>query len=110
MHEESVIRKTGQWWKLILAFCGILAGGFLMFGGRLVLGSTQTAVFVVIGGVFLGLASFVYGCFAIRCPNCGVRWVWLGVSGKSSGQWLEWLLNQSSCPKCEYVASGENAI
>jgi hypothetical protein len=107
MYEESVIRKTGQWWKLILAFGGILAGGVLMFGGQLMLASTQKAIFPIIAGVFLGIASFIYGCFAIRCPNCGARWVWLGISGKSPGRWLDWLLNQSSCPKCKGADVGE---
>lgn len=106
MYEESIIRKTGQRWKLGMAFGGLLIGGVIMFSGLSLLASNQAAVFAVLGGIGFGVAGFVYGCTAIRCPNCGARWVWLGVSGKSSGQWLNWLLNQSSCPKCHGVNSG----
>jgi hypothetical protein len=106
MYEEPVIRKTGQWWKLGLAFGGVITGGALMFGGLSVLASTQIAVFAVFSGIFLGMSSFIYACSAIRCPSCGARWIWLGVSRNSSGQWLHWLLNQSSCPKCQNVGNG----
>ena len=106
MYEESIIRKTGQWWKLGLAFGGFFVGGILILGGLTVIASNQTAILVVLAGIVFGVASFVYSCSAIRCPSCGARWVWLGISGKSTGQWLNWLLNQSSCPKCHGVSGG----
>ena len=79
-----------------------------MFGGLSMLTTEKTAILVVLTGVFLGLSGFVYGCSAIRCPDCGARWLWLGVSGKSAGHWLPWLLNQSNCPKCKGANSDKS--
>lgn len=59
-------------------------------------------------GIIIGIISFVFGCFSIRCPICKAPWVWLGVSGKGSNKWLHWLLSRSKCPKCNSVCDSEN--
>ena len=102
MFNDSIIKKSGQWWKAHIAFWGLVAGGGIMFIGLANLDKKELAVSLALVGVILGLASFIYGCLSIRCPNCKARWIWLGVSGKSSNEWVHWLLSRSQCPECNY--------
>jgi len=51
-------------------------------------------------GITIGVLSFIFDYSAILCPKCDAAWVWLGVNGKSSSEWLHWLLSHSKCPKC----------
>jgi hypothetical protein len=44
--------------------------------------------------------SACFGCFSIRCPSCGKRWVWAAVRGQAAGAWLAVLLSHHACPNC----------
>ena len=100
MFNESIIKKTKQWWKASLAFWCIIIGGTIMFIGLANLDNKELFITLVPLGIVIGIIGFIFGCTAIRCPSCKAKWVWLGVSGKSSSEWLHWLLSQSKCPKC----------
>jgi hypothetical protein len=100
--ESSIIRASGQWWKLVAAFWTIVAGGLLMWAGISMLqpGAPHSVLALLIGGVlsvFLGLA---FACVAVRCQSCGARWVWLSVNGQSARNYGQWLLSLSECPVC----------
>ena len=102
MFDASMIRKSGQWWKAVASFWLLMFGALVMAWGL-----THISIYppdyvmpVVLAGICLAALGFAFACLAIRCPSCGARWVWMGVSGKSSGQWLSWLLSQSKCPAC----------
>jgi hypothetical protein len=96
MFDQSVIRKTGQWWKGQLASFCVFGGGVVMLYG--ISNSLLPAIFSGMAAVAVG---FVFACASIRCPFCGARWVWLGVNGQHSGQWFPWLMAQSTCPSCK---------
>lgn len=100
MYNESIIKKTGQWWKANIFFWGAVVGGTIMFIGLANLESRALGFSLVLSGIFIGLGTFIYGCVSIRCPNCKSPWVWQGVSGKSHNEWVHWLLKQSKCPNC----------
>lgn len=100
MFNESIIKKTKQWWKACLAFWGIILGSTMMFIGLANLENKELFIRLVPIGIIVGVLSFIFACSAIRCPKCNATWVWLGVSGKSSSEWLHWLLSRSKCPKC----------
>ena len=102
MFDNSIIKKTGQWWKANIFFLGAIVGGAVMFIGLANLEERKLAMTLVLSGIFIVLASFIFGCVLIRCPNCNAPWVWQGVSGKSDKEWLQWVLQQSKCPKCNY--------
>jgi ABC-type microcin C transport system permease subunit YejB len=74
-----------------------------MFWGLAHLSKDSSAY--VLASVLIGMgliaAAFVFACLSIRCTACGARWVWMGVSGKSSREWLAWLLSRSECPVCK---------
>jgi hypothetical protein len=44
----------------------------------------------------------------LKCPGCGVNLFWYGLGHAKSGNWLDWLLKQSACPKCGYRATEES--
>lgn len=99
MFDQSIIKKSGQWWKAMLSFVAIFVGGFMMFYG-LSRGSFLLPVFV---GMFLGVLGFAFACITIRCSYCGSKWVWLAIKGQSSNQWLLWLFGLSECPICKGI-------
>lgn len=56
--------------------------------------SVQLAALAITFGVLAGAFS------AIRCPHCGLRLVLYAMSHKGVGEWLQWLLDVQTCPKC----------
>ena len=79
MFDNSVIRKTGQWWKLQVFFFGLLGGGVCMaVGVSLMSDHPEVAGALLGGGVLLVGISSVFGLRAIRCPDCGARWLHAG--------------------------------
>lgn len=99
---RSVLVKSGQAWKLWLAVTGVaMAGGLVVFAlSRISMFSRGDFTLVMLAGVFLGIASFFFGCTAIRCPRCHARWFWQAVSAERSDRWIGWLLCLESCPAC----------
>ena len=103
MFNESIIKKTGQWWKLGLSFFGELLGVVIMFFGLSNLEKNNLFFILALIGITIGLASFIFFCISIKCPNCKEKWAWLAVSKKNPNKWLNWLITQSKCPKCDYT-------
>lgn len=100
MLEHSVIGRTGQAGKAVIALGGLILGGaiaLLPIVGEAV--STRAAL-VKFGAALFSLGCFFYGCRAIRCPACGTRWVWDAVSGRAASAWLASLLRTPNCPSC----------
>ena len=103
MFETSIIKKTGQWWKAVASFWALIIGGVSMSWALSQLSADASAYVAVFlfGGMAIIAAAFAFACLSIRCATCGARWVWSGVSGKASSNWLAWLLSQSECPACK---------
>ena len=102
MFDRSVIKHTGQWWKAIVALAALGIGGVAMFSGLLLMGRDRALFILVILGMVVIFLGFLFAVTAIRCPRCGVRWVWRAMAGEGSGQWLQSLLARSECPACNY--------
>ena len=100
---NSVLRKTGQWWKFLATITLIVTGGVPMIYGlaNFGTGAPDSLLFFIFGGMGLVLFGFVFGCVAIRCDKCGTRLFWHAVSRQKSQVWLMWLLSESSCPNCD---------
>ncbi len=89
MLENSVIFRTGQRWKFVLALCLLLGGSFLPLVETLGMSWTTGTVVAVVG--------YAYGCLMIRCPGCGSRWFWRAALDASL---YKPLLTQAGCPAC----------
>ena len=99
MFERSVIKTTGQWWKALAGFAGLMAGTALLFAGF------SFGIVLVPIGFAIGLGSAIFAVAAIRCPRCGNRWVWSAMRTQASDSWLAWLLARSECPECGHPSS-----
>jgi len=99
---SSVIRKTGQWWKLAAATWALLIGVSTYLIAKLLPEAPAFALATAVGavGIVVALFSVVLACYSIRCPSCGARWILLALSGQSVGGWGHWLMSLSACPKC----------
>ena len=107
---QSILRKSGQWWKFILSVTLTLFGGLIMLYGLAGArgASPEILLKAILGGSGLALLGFTFGCIAIRCNKCGTRIFWHAVYRQKSQSWLMWLLRTSDCPNCTRI-SGESA-
>jgi hypothetical protein len=87
----SWLRRTGQRWKLVVFWLGMLGPWVL---GRLGVSRFEDDWFV------LALAVFVWFLFAVRCPRCGGRPVWALANGVDHRQFDRALLGARECPLC----------
>jgi hypothetical protein len=104
MFDNSVIKRTGQWWKLVVAFCTMLLGGAAIVIAFSTLGNKKTPEgfsLLMLTGVVVGLFGGFLGVL-VRCPNCHTHWVWSALKGQNAGGWLAWLLSQRNCPACQF--------
>jgi hypothetical protein len=104
MFGHSIIRTTGQWWKVLLFCSTVLSGGILLFWGVIEMQVSDPpahSFLLAVVGLLLGFFGFVFALTAVYCPACRTRWVWLAVRQQNTGQWLRWLLSQTECPVCK---------
>jgi hypothetical protein len=52
-----------------------------------------------------GLAVLAWAASTVRCQRCGLSLVWHAVSTKPAGDWLRWLLEAKSCPRCGHTGT-----
>jgi hypothetical protein len=104
MFNASVIRKTGQWWKLVVSMAATVTGGIGMFVARQEMSASAAwlPLAMMLGGIGLCLGGLVFACVSIRCPRCRAHWFWAAVSRRASGEWLPWLLSHPTCPNCSF--------
>ncbi|MBN1470823.1 MAG: hypothetical protein JW925_03515 [Syntrophaceae bacterium] len=100
MYPESVIRKTGQWWKVEVGFLMVMAGGILMFIVQWFLDFSKYGYIHLIG-VSVGFMGLVFLAVAIRCPKCKAKWFWLAASKRGiTNKWGKGVLLLTDCPEC----------
>ena len=89
MFPDSVVTRTGQFWKLALAFILLLVGSFVpLFESA---GMSWTV------GTILAVVGYAFGCLYIRCPHCGNRWFW---SAARDGALYKPLMTAPACTGC----------
>jgi len=91
MFKESVIGKTGQWWKLGI---GVIA---MLFGSIAPL-MDSTGISIMTGTV-IALAGYGFSIAFISCPQCQLRWFWKALI---YSELYKPLFTKSTCPNCEY--------
>lgn len=101
MFDRSIVKKTGQLWKMGVSTAVLaLAAGIMFYevaGGRQAGGIDG----LFWGAAMLAIGAVVWQAVAIRCPVCGLRWFRAPVKGNHHLNWLIWLLKQPDCPRCK---------
>jgi hypothetical protein len=100
MFDSSVIKRTGQWWKVLLALWGGLAFGAAAFVAARVIQPVGWSGPLTLSGSLAGVGCFAFLCWSIRCPRCGARWYWLSVSDSAAKGWDRHVLLRPTCPAC----------
>ena len=99
---------TNQRWKLRAMFAMVVVSGALVWFDKSIadlIGLSRYAPTLM--GTFLGFATLILASLSIRCPSCRLSLVWFALSTKPVNSWLDWLLDETTCPKCGYVAKGQ---
>ncbi|MSR09968.1 MAG: hypothetical protein EXR82_10720 [Gammaproteobacteria bacterium] len=90
MFPNSVISRTGQSWKLIIAILLLLIGSFApLWAGS---GIDWT------WGSILAIAGYAFGVLLIVCPKCSNRWFW---SAALDATLYGPLFKAPACPVCK---------
>lgn len=104
MFSDSILVRSGQMRKVIASFALVVTGALMTlvgsFFGQYVAG-IDNVLFALIG-LCVGFAGGAYGAMAIRCPQCGARWIWRAMSEGVVNSWLASLLVSKSCPVCNW--------
>jgi len=87
----------------------LVAGAFVWFDRPIadLLGLSRYTPRLI--GALLGLTTLVSASVAIRCPNCRLSLVWFALSKKATGSWLNWLLDEDTCPRCGHRSESHAA-
>ena len=91
MFKDSVIRKTGQWWKLAVGVLALVVGSTVPLFEASGMSWTVGTVIAVVGYGFL--LAF------IRCPECELRLFWKAlIYSEMYGP----LFTKGVCPGCDH--------
>jgi hypothetical protein len=92
MSNKSILRTSGQVWKLVIAIAALLLGSVLpAFSAT---GLSWTA------GTILSIAGYAFGVLLIRCPACGARWFW---DALMHAEIYKAVLTKPECPACRQL-------
>ncbi|MCC5794670.1 MAG: hypothetical protein JJT85_08030 [Chromatiales bacterium] len=90
MLKDSVVTRTGQLWKLLLAVLLMLVGSFAPLWPATGLDW--------LSGSLVAVAGFAGGALLIRCPGCGQRWFWAALTRPEE---YGPLFGKPDCPACK---------
>ena len=90
MLTNSVIARTSQSWKLILAIVLMVVGSFAPLW-------EQSGIDWTLGTI-IAIAGYAFGLWFIACPSCGNRWFW---SAALDATLYGPLFKRAECPSCK---------
>ena len=90
MFTNSVITRTGQFWKLAVSIILMLAGSFVPLWEAS--GMSWTV------GTILAIVGYAFGVLLIVCPKCSNRWFW---SAALDATLYGPLFKAPACPACK---------
>ena len=110
MFENSILKKTGQWWRFVSGAAFTSSTGFLLmlykFSG-LEFSYWANPILISLPISILGLAILWAG---IKCPKCRVQWIWKYFSDKQMTGGMTGLLGSPTCPYCATDFSQPHAM
>ena len=90
MFKNSVVARTAQSWKLILAIVLMVVGSFAPMWEGSGINWTLGTILVVVG--------YAFGLWFIACPKCGNRWFWAAALDATL---YSPLFKGPACPACK---------
>jgi hypothetical protein len=111
--EHSIVRTTGQIWKVHVSGLGTLVAIALILLAFLVFTfpvNNFRFVTANVLGTTLAISSHIFAVVSIKCPSCESRWVFQAIYRKRGINWYDWLAAQAVCPKCGYSADGARPL
>lgn len=108
MFDQSLLKRSGQLWKLVLGGSSIGVGALLVL---LCVSGFQSADYTrglatLFSGFALFFASFAAVIFFVRCPRCHVKLVWRAIAEGNALNVAGSLLTMVRCPRCSYPDGG----
>ncbi len=102
MRDEShVALVKPQRWKLWLCALAVAAlGASYVWPAALAIFFGTSSTILKIAASVAGFIVVVGACLMIRCRACGLSLVWHAMSTKPANDWLNWLLDVQTCPRC----------
>ena len=91
MFNESVIGKTGQWWKLGIGVIAMMVGSIAPV--------IDSAGMSMMTGTVIALAGYAFSIAFISCPHCQLRWFWKALI---YADLYKPLFTKSTCPSCDH--------
>lgn len=89
MLAKSLLARSSQLWKLVVAVVALLFGSIAPLFPALGISWTVGTVIAVLG--------YGFGLYTITCTSCNKRWFWNATIGSTS---YAPLFKGSSCPDC----------
>jgi len=90
MFANSVVTRTGQFWKLAVAMVLMVVGSFAPLWEGFRISWTLGTILVVVG--------YAFGIWYIVCPKCNNRWFW---SAALDARLYGPLMKAPECPVCK---------
>jgi hypothetical protein len=102
--KKSLVARSGQAWKVgLLLFVELSAGlGMVVAFAGMSQPRPEPYALLMLACLALSLLALFAACWAIRCPQCGTRWLWRAVRGVAVPEIGFVLYGMSRCSKCEY--------
>jgi hypothetical protein len=91
MFADSVVTRTGQFWKLAVSVVLMLVGSFAPLWDGFGISWTLGTILVVVG--------YAFGIWYIVCPKCRNRWFW---SAALDARLYGPLMKSPECPVCKH--------
>jgi hypothetical protein len=102
---DTLLRRTGQLWKLYFGVGALPFSGLAVFFGALSKPrdavSSSATVLLFLAGLALAVGGWVFAACSITCPNCRTRLLWKAVTEKRTHAWYAWITRLERCPVCE---------
>ena len=86
---ESVIGRTGQWWKVALGVAALLVGSIAPL--------IESSGISVTVGTIIAIVGYGLSIILLKCPACGENWFWKALLDASL---YRPLFTRPSCPGC----------